>query len=108
MSKPFAMNYKTYTGPRGNDASWRKAFAARMGLEEAREHIGSSTPEGILGVSIGATWAEVKKAYKVAALACHPDRAVMNGMTVEVATAKFKKLQAAYTILEDREMRRRR
>jgi DnaJ-domain-containing protein 1 len=94
--------YKTYEGPRGDPESWREAFRVRMSLDEAREAIGDDSPEGILGVAVGATWSEIKKAYKIAALACHPDRAATNGMTVAVATEKFKRVQAAYTVLEER------
>lgn len=99
--------YKTHSGPRGNESSWRAAFSDRMGLDEAKERIGKETPESILGLREGASWADVRRAYKAAAFACHPDRAAANGMTEAVATAKFKKVQAAYTVLEDREERRK-
>lgn len=105
-SRGFSMNYKTYSGPRGNPDDWRQAFTDRMGLPEAKRRVGKETPESILGVRVGASWSEIRSAYKAAALKNHPDRATMNGMTVEEATEKFKKVVAAYTVLEDRERRR--
>ena len=94
--------YKTYEGPRGGPESWREAFRARMSLDEAREAIGDDSPEGILGVVVGSTWDVIRKAYRAVAFACHPDRCASNGMTAAEATEKFKRVQAAYTVLEER------
>lgn len=105
VKRAFLDGYRTSTSPRGSAATWRAALAARMGLDEAREVLGDDSPEGVLGVAPGASWAEVKSAYRAAALACHPDRAVLNGMSVEAATARFKRVQAAYTVLEERRTR---
>lgn len=105
--RAFSMDYKTYDGPRGNPDSWRQAFTERMGLPEARTRVGKETPESILGVRAGASWSEIRSAYRAAALASHPDRAAMNGMGIEEATERFKKVVAAYTVLEDREKRRK-
>ena len=102
MSPGFMDGYKTYEGPRGNPKSWRAAFFARMGIGEAKERVGQDSPYEILGVSSSATWAEIKSAYRQRSMACHLDRAVQNGMTVEAATEAFKRVVAAYTVLEDK------
>ena len=73
-----------------------------MGFEEAEEiiHGQEDTPRGILGVGLKATWEEVKKAYRAKAMLCHPDLCGTHGMTVQAATNAFKKLSAAFTVLE--------
>ena len=96
--------YRTYDASesRGSATSWRGAFAARMGITEARERVGGDSPEEILGVMRGASWSEIKSAYRAAALRTHPDRAALNGMSIADATAAFKHILAAYTVLESR------
>ena len=103
MSKRgFMDGYKTYEGPRGNAAEWNSCFQARMGFEEAEAiiHGQDETPRGILGIGPKASWEEVRKAYRAKSMKCHPDLCSQHGMTVADATATFKKLQAAYTVLE--------
>jgi DnaJ-class molecular chaperone len=39
--------------------------------------------------------------YRKLAYQFHPDRAVINGMSVEAATERFKTIVAAYTLLEE-------
>lgn len=55
----------------------------------------------ILGVSKGADEKEIKKAYRRAAMKCHPDR---NPGDAE-AEAKFKELSEAYEVLSDGQKR---
>ena len=57
----------------------------------------------VLGVDKQASVADIRKAYKKLALQHHPDR--NNGC--EDATAKFKEVTAAYTVLSDEEKRGR-
>lgn len=105
--RPFSMNYKTYDDSqgRGTPREWRAAFHATMGFDEARHIVGDSSPEGILGVRIGATWAQIKAAFRAKALDCHPDRCALHGLSIEVATERFKLLIAAFTVLEARHSR---
>ena len=102
MAKPFMSGYKTYEGERGNARSWSSAFQGRLGFEEAEAiiHGQEDTPRGLLGVGLKATWAEIKSAYRAKSMQCHPDLCSQHGMTVAAATEAFKKLTAAYTVLE--------
>ena len=52
----------------------------------------------ILGLDSLATWDEVKAAYRALAMKYHPDRNPGNAG----AEAKFKEIQKAYDILEER------
>ena len=61
----------------------------------------SDDPYKILGVSDGATEADIKKAYRKLALQWHPDKNPGNG---EAAT-RFAKIANAYEILSDTEKR---
>eukprot|EP00928_Gymnodinium_smaydae_P009504 TRINITY_DN1356_c0_g1_i1.p1 TRINITY_DN1356_c0_g1~~TRINITY_DN1356_c0_g1_i1.p1 ORF type:complete len:623 (-),score=150.68 TRINITY_DN1356_c0_g1_i1:53-1792(-) len=49
--------------------------------------------------------ADIKTAYRKLALKMHPDKASMNGLTVEEATSRFQKIQEAYSILSDAQER---
>ena len=100
--KGFMDGYKTYEGPRGSAEQWNSCFQARMGFEEAEAiiHGQDDTPRGILGVGPKATWDDIRKAYRLKAMACHPDLCGQHGLDPETATASFKKLQAAFTVLE--------
>ena len=100
--KGFMDGYATYEGARGSAAQWNSCFLARMGFEEAEAiiHGQDDTPRGILGVGPKATWEDIRKAYRAKSFACHPDLCHQHGLTVEAATTAFKKLQAAYTVLE--------
>ncbi len=53
----------------------------------------------LLGVSKNATAEELKKAYRKAALAHHPDKA--KGEEKKAAEAKFKEINEAYDVLKD-------
>lgn len=86
----------------GNPRQWRGEFQERMGFKEAQRIMDESpqdTPRGILGVGLRATWNEIVSAYRRKAMACHPDRAALNRMTIEHATELFKKVSAAYAVL---------
>jgi DnaJ-domain-containing protein 1 len=86
----------------GSPQEWRREFHARMGWAEARRIVdsGQETPREILGVGLGATWSEIVSAFRRLAMACHPDRVAVTGMTVEAATEQFKRVSAAYVLLE--------
>eukprot|EP01147_Barroeca_monosierra_P010596 gene10596-2719_t len=59
----------------------------------------------ILGVAKDASDHEIKKAYKRAAMGCHPDR--VPAEQKEQAEAKFKELGEAYGVLSDRQQKMR-
>jgi DnaJ-domain-containing protein 1 len=88
-------NYKTYD-PQveglGNPAEWEAAFKGRMGLGEAKRTMGNDSPRGILGVAANATWDMIKSAYRKLVMQHHPDKGGDPAM--------FRKIQAAYEILE--------
>ena len=86
----------------GNPQEWTESFYARMGFEEAEQilHGDQDSPRSILGVGGNATWEDIKKAYRAKAKECHPDLCKFHGLTKEVAEQTFKRLQAAFTVLE--------
>lgn len=104
--KGFLDGYKTYDPDAegfGTPNQWRGAFHKRMSAEEAREvlneHKWMGSPREILGVGIKATPKEIRSAYRRLSMECHPDRCIINKMSVEQATERFKILTAAYTEL---------
>ena len=54
----------------------------------------------ILGLSDGATQAEIKEAYREAVQIMHPDKFAGNKKLQERATEQFKYLQEAYDVLK--------
>ncbi len=103
--RPFLSGYKTYDPTvegYGSPRQWKAAFASTMNLDEARAAVGEETPEGILGVTPAALWSEVVSAFKRLLRLTHPDRCVVNQMTVEQATENSKRLIGAYTLLKER------
>jgi hypothetical protein len=80
---------------------WRGDFKPTMGWEEAAHVMAGQkrTPCQILGVATHATWEQIVKAYRKAAMKCHPDRAIFTGMTNEAATAAFNEVTTAYRVL---------
>ncbi len=94
--------YKTYdpkTEGYGSPNEWKKSFRQRMGIDEARTILSEDNPYTILGVAITATFEEVKKAYRTLAKLNHPDK---HQDEVEKYTELFKKIIAAYTVLENK------
>ena len=61
-------------------------------------------PYDVLGVSANATAAEIKTAYRKAALRYHPDKQT-NEQDLHTATEQFAKLSNAYEILSDPEQK---
>lgn len=104
MPRRFALNYQTYDDSHGhgNPREWRRRFTVVMGLDEARGLIGDQSAEAVLGLVAGATRSAIRKAYRVRAFACHPDRCALHGLPVAQATEKFKRLTAALTVLAAR------
>lgn len=49
--------------------------------------------------------AEIKTAYRKMALKMHPDKAHVNNLTVDEATAQFQQIQEAYSCLSDAQER---
>lgn len=56
----------------------------------------------ILGLDSLASWDEIKAAYRALAMKYHPDRNPGDA----VAEAKFKEIQTAYEVLEERKHQR--
>lgn len=102
--KGFLDGYKEYDTSNGfgSPAEWKSAFAAAMGMDEAKKILGAQSPHYILGVKLGATWAVIQKAFRLKSMECHPDRCAIHGLTEAVATERFKQLLAAYTVLKAR------
>jgi len=97
MKRDFMSGYKTHDGPRGSTAQWQAAFNWRMGIDAARAHLKDDSPHDILGVLISATWEEIKRAYRALARQHHPD---LGG-----DAAAFRRVQAAFEILEHNHMK---
>jgi hypothetical protein len=98
----------------GNVTEWVSTFNVRMGFEEAQNHKASGTKRrewksdwAVLGEIAGvhldenSMWDEIKKAFRKAAMNCHPDRVTSHGMSKEQAEETFKDASAAYAMLED-------
>ena len=96
----------------GNAQQWTGAFYERMGVKEAEQVLygNDKSPRQILGLSdrkaryqaqaeLDREWKEIQKAYRKLALATHPDRIHVTGMTKEAATEAFKVVSAAYSKL---------
>lgn len=85
----------------GEPDQWRKSFSERIGFEEAQGILRKTERDAreLLGVSVTASWGDVTKAFRRQALAYHPDRVSVTGMTVNEATEAFREIRAAYTVL---------
>ena len=98
--KGFLDGYKTYNPEvegYGNPSAWKKAFNHRMGYEEARTILSNDDAYSILGILVGATLAEIKKAFRKLAMIWHPDK----NPGVDT-TEKMQKIIAAYTFLTNK------
>ncbi len=103
VKKGFMDGYKTYNPSLegyGSPKEWKSAFNDRMGLGEAETIInkGKLTPWEVLGLTMKATWYEIRQAYKTLAKKFHPD--VNNG-----DETKIRPIIAAYVILEEKHKR---
>lgn len=99
----FLDGYRTYDPTAegyGRAHSWRAAFHERMSGDEARTVLRDDAPHAVLGLTAGATWQQIKRAYRALALHLHPDHAPANGLTEREATERMKRLNAAYSLLE--------
>jgi len=93
----WADNYRPYgvnEGERGSTSQWKHYFDSAMGIGEAQAIVKDSSPYGILGLSMGCTWAEVKKAFRTLIKIHHPD--------VGGDRAEFEKVYASYSILKEK------
>lgn len=98
------MSYRRYdssTEGFGSPRQWRAEFASTFTREEAAEILATEedSPYVILGVETWASEKEIKAAYRRLAMKWHPD---MNPGNEEIATARMKLINAAYTILTDK------
>jgi DnaJ domain len=96
----------------GSVTEWVSTFNVRMGFEEAQAHKAGSKRRWnsdwvVLGEIAGvhldenSMWDEIKKAFRKAAMNCHPDRTHVHGLEKEQAEEMFKDASAAYRMLED-------
>lgn len=94
MARGFMDSYQTYDTSEGYGSpdEWCEAFNERMGLDEAARILGDDEPLAILGLLVGATSEDIRKAYRREAMRWHPDR---NGGCKD-CEAKYIRAQAAY------------
>jgi DnaJ-class molecular chaperone len=88
--------YGEYEGEPGNPDEWRGFFRDAWDKATAKKLIGEEleTPYKILGVALGASRGEIRRAFLKLIVKHHPDRGGDN----ETA----RKIIAAYTILTER------
>lgn len=101
--KGFLDGYKTYDTSQGFGSAkkWRSTFKERFSKEEA-EHVLKEeqlTPYQILGLAVGATAAEIKKAFRKLIAQWHPDT---NQHRIDEAEEMSKKIIAAYSLLTEK------
>ena len=99
----FMSGYKTYDAEAegyGSSWQWRQRFRKRMGMDEAREVLHDKSPLAVLELPAGATWNEIKRAYRALALKFHPDHCTVRGISEAEATERMKQINAAYVLLE--------
>ena len=76
----------------------RKRQPAQQHAQQQQDDAAGDDYYGVLGLSYAATDAELKKAYRKAALKWHPDK---NPDNAEEAEGKFKLVGEAYSVLSD-------
>ena len=82
----------------GDAGQWAQAFKFRMGFKEATERCAKKgSPRSILGVSLSATWNEIKNAYRKLVVEFYPEE--RNGEW-HGDKEKFLDVQAAYEMLQ--------
>ena len=91
-----ASPYGVYEGPKGNPEQWKAAFQEALTPEQAHAILGDDNPYVLLDIEAGSSQAQVKSAFRKAALKFHPDR---NPDRIEWAAEQFKKIYAAYVTL---------
>jgi len=98
-NKAFRDDYKpygTYKGTqRGNPTEWRDTFAEAFDYATCKTRLKDESPWEVLGVAVGAKWADIKHAYFALILKWHPD---VNKSPE--AHEKCIKIIDAYTVLE--------
>lgn len=97
VKKGFMDGYKTYNVIEegfGDETQWKRSFNQRMGFDEAKTILSNDDPYSILGILVGATLAEIKKAFRQMAMKWHPDK----NKNIDT-TEKMQKIIAAYTFL---------
>lgn len=82
----------------GSASEWNQAFNTRMGRDEAKKTLGDTDPLSVLEMTGTPEWEDVKKQYRKLAMQYHPDRNPGD----KDAEIMFKKVQAAYELLEER------
>ena len=90
--------YGTYEGVHGSPEQWRSDFKFAWGntewnKETAANVLQDDSPYTILGVEVGASISDIKKAFRKLMLINHPDK----GGDIEVC----KKMIAAYIFLTE-------
>lgn len=96
--------YGTYEGPRGSADEWRAAFGESMSPEQAQDILGHDSPWHILSIRRGASFDEIKKAWRKFVVLNHPDRFAKHGQeAMNAANVRFLQGKAAYVTLGGRE-----
>lgn len=98
---PFDKNYApygTYEGPaKGNPNEWKSSFREAWNKTTAEDIVGQDSPWSILGLKVGSTMDEIKKAFRRLLKENHPDYAPQDKKLE--ATEKTKRIIAAYAVL---------
>jgi len=92
--------FKSFT-PRGH--SQREKYSSSRPWQEETKPSNGDDPYEILGISEGATQAEIRSAYRKQAQRYHPDRVSHLGEEFQqLAKEKFQDIQKAYEVLSNR------